>query len=93
MRFYGLLTKYVSGVQYIFLIIDNFTKYVKLYKLKKATTNAALKKITEYINTFGKPKYFYIDNGLQFTAKKWQSELAKLGVKPNIVPYGTHVAA
>lgn len=43
--FYGQLTKSVSEVIYMFVVIDNFSKYVRIYKLKKAATDAILKKV------------------------------------------------
>lgn len=43
--FYGPLPRSTGGVQYIFVIIDAFTKLVTLYPVKKATTMVALNKI------------------------------------------------
>ena len=50
--------------------------------MKKATTNAALKRIIEeYIPECGKFDKILSDNGSQFTANKWKIELEKLGIK------------
>lgn len=37
--FYGPLPRSIGGVQYIFVVLDTFTKYVKLYPVKKDNTN------------------------------------------------------
>lgn len=36
----GNLPKRQGGTQYIFIILDTFTKFVKLYKLKRAKLKA-----------------------------------------------------
>lgn len=42
MDYYGPLVTSTGGVKYILVVIDNFTKYVKLYAMKNATTRATL---------------------------------------------------
>lgn len=44
-------------------------KFVKQYKLKKATTGSGLKRIKEYVTEFGKPMKIYTDNRTQFMSK------------------------
>ena len=36
--YYGPLPVSTGGVKYIFVMVDNFTKFVKLYTLRRATT-------------------------------------------------------
>ena len=80
--FYGPLPRSRFGVEYIFVIIDAFSKYVKLYPLKKATTRACLKKLFDhYIPECGKPMRILSDNGTQFTANLWRIELEKNDIK------------
>jgi hypothetical protein len=43
--FYGPLVTSSGGVKYILVMVDNFTKFVKLYTLKRATTRATLRKL------------------------------------------------
>lgn len=62
------------GVQYILIFVENFTKYVKLYKLERATTKVAINKVIEYVGDKGKPNYIPTDNGTQFTARMWKKE-------------------
>lgn len=79
--FYGPLPTSNSGVKYILVMVDNFTKYVKLYKLKRATTTITINKLKQYIREVGKPKSVVSDNGSQFTSKKWIETLTELNIK------------
>lgn len=61
-----------SSVQYILAILDHFTKFVKLYSLRRATTRAILYKIHhDFIPQWGLPKKFLGDNRPQFTSRRW----------------------
>lgn len=80
--FYGPLPRSVGGVQYIFVVLDAFTKYVKLYPIKRETTEIVLKKLCEdYFVEMGKPKRLLADHGSQFTSQKWAKKLDQLGIK------------
>ena len=80
--FYGPLPTSVGGIKYIFVIIDNFIKYVKLYTLRRATTTGTLKRVRQYYEEFGSPKALLRDNGTQFTARQWVSGLERLNIQP-----------
>ena len=69
--YYGPLPTSTSGVKYILIMVDNFTKFVKLYKLKKATTTVTINKIKLYCEEIGKPVAILTDNGTQFTSQRW----------------------
>uniref|UniRef100_A0A2S2NBD6 RNA-directed DNA polymerase n=1 Tax=Schizaphis graminum TaxID=13262 RepID=A0A2S2NBD6_SCHGA len=78
----GPLPKGRGGTQYILAILDIFTKYIKLYAIKKATTKTILNKIeNDYFIKVGKPEAVQTDNGTQFTAKLWGDTLRKHGIK------------
>lgn len=69
------------GVKYIFSIVDIFTKHVKLYAVRRATSTALLVKITDYCKQVGKIECILSDNGTQFASQKWYQGLDKLGIK------------
>ena len=74
--FFGPLPRRRGGVEYIFVVLDAFSKLVRLYAMKRATTQMAVKKIIEkYIPECGKPQRILSDNGTQFTAHKWRQKL------------------
>lgn len=70
-----------GGVHYILAVLDTFSKYIKLYALKRATTKAILNKIEmDYIRSIGKPQSILTDNGTQFANKKWKEKMNELGI-------------
>lgn len=80
--YYGPLPKSKGGFQYVFVLIDGFTKYVKLYPLRRATTKMSLKKfLVDYCGELGKPKKILSDNGTQFVSPIWANTLDEAGIK------------
>ena len=84
--FYGPLSTSTGGVKYLFVMVYNFTKFVKLYTLRRATTAATLRRIRQYCDEFGTPKAILTDNGTQFTSKHWVNGLNDLRIKPKYTP-------
>lgn len=71
-----------GGTQFILAMLDTFSKYIKLYAIKKATTRSIINKLeTDYIPNVGKPSAILTDNGTQFTAKFWAKKIAELQIK------------
>ena len=79
--FYGPLPRGRWGVQYLLVVLDAFSKLVRIYSLKNATTQSSLKCIIDkYIPECGKPKRILSDNGTQFTSPKWRNTLEEQGI-------------
>lgn len=71
-----------GGVHFIFAILDTFSRYIKLYALKKATSKAIINRLEkDYIPKIGCLEAIQSDNGTQFTAKLWKKTLKKWNVK------------
>lgn len=80
-RFNGTASDRAGGTHYILAILDIFSKYIKLYALKRATTTAILNKLEKgYITEIGKPEAILTDNGTQFTSSKWKNRLNELNI-------------
>ena len=78
----GPLPRGQGGCRYILAMLDLFSKYVKLYPLKRATTDSITKRIiTDYIPTVGIFKKILTDNGTQFTSHKWSRVMEGLNIK------------
>ena len=73
------------------MIVDNFTKYVELYALRRANTNATLKQLQQYITNHGKPESILTNNGTQFTSRKWTQGLEQLNINRSTRQSGIHV--
>ena len=68
--------------KYLIIIMDHFTKYVKLYPVNRATTMKVLGVITElYIPEIGRPASIITDHGTQFKGRRWRNTLLSLGIK------------
>jgi hypothetical protein len=67
--------------------LDVFTKFVRLYALKAATTRTCLRKITtDYITKVVRPECILSDNGTQFASPTWKKKLAELNVEVKFCP-------
>lgn len=80
--FYGPLPKGRLGATYIFVVIDSFSKFVKLYPLRKATAKAAASRLLNDYTKWIQPKCVLSDHGSQFTSNTWQNTLKRTGVQP-----------
>ena len=77
---YGPLPRGVAGVRFIFVIQDSFSRYIRLFNLKVATTKSVLSCVDRF-NRIIKIKSLLTDNGTQFTSKHWNQRMAKMGIK------------
>lgn len=69
--FFGPLPRSTGEMEYIFVVLDIFSKYVRLYPIKRETTDTVLKKLFDsYFPEMGKPKRILSDNGTQFSSPK-----------------------
>lgn len=79
---YGPLPRGKGGLQYILVILDVFTKFVKLYAIKKATAQVVTDKVMDrYVIEIGQPRKIISDNGTQFRSRKWKTLTTVLGIE------------
>jgi len=84
---FGALPVARGGVRYILVCYDVFSKHVKLYALKAATTRSCLKKlINHYFTQVIKPKCILSDNGTQFQSPLRRKKLAGHNVQVRFTP-------
>lgn len=68
--------------RYIIILLDCFSKYVRLFAVCKATTKVITKLIQQkYFPEVGDIKEIVSDHGSQFRSWKWDQELQQLGVR------------
>lgn len=71
-----------GGVQYLLVMVDAFSKLVRMYAIKAATTGASLKRIfDDYIPECGKFKRILTDNGTQHTSHMWKNKFESEGIR------------
>ena len=75
------------GVKYILVCYDVFSKQVKQYALKAATTRSCLDKlVNRYFTQVIKPKFIFSDNGTQFQSPSWRKRLAEHNMQVRFTP-------
>lgn len=80
--FYGPLPVGIYGLQYIFVVLDNFSRFVKLFPLRRATAKACTNKLSQYyFPQYGIPLNLVSDHGRQFISKHWQQTLKKYHIQ------------
>lgn len=78
----GELPTGVGGVKYIFSLVELYSKYVKLYAIRRPTSKTLLNKlINHYIPHVGPIEYVLSDHGTQFTSKLWDKAIKENGIK------------
>lgn len=77
----GPLVTSVYGYTCVFVIVDIFSKFTKIYGLKRATSTTCINSIRRYIGKYGPPRRIFSDNGPQFVSKKWKRYLREMGIK------------
>jgi transposase InsO family protein len=76
-----------GGVRYILVCLEVFSKFVKLYPLRAATTRTCLSKIVaHYVVHVTRPKCILSDKGTQFASPTWGKKLAELGINVRFSP-------
>ncbi len=68
---YGPLPPSSHGYRYVVVIIDAFTKLVKLYPVTQQTASNVVKAVKKYLAEVKKVKDVIIDNGRQFHTNEW----------------------
>ena len=67
--------------KYVFLIVDAFTKFVKLYAVKTTTARETIRCLRDYFNSYSRPKILVSDRGTAFTAKEFAEFLEEENIK------------
>jgi hypothetical protein len=84
---YGPLPAGRGGVKNVLVCLEVFTKHVKLYPLKAATTRSCLSKLrNHYFQEVIKPKVILSDHGSQFTSPSWKRALSDLDILTRYTP-------
>ena len=79
---FGALPVARGGVIFILVCYDVFSKHIKLYALKAATTRSCLNKlVNHYFTQVIKPKCILSANGTQFQSPSWRKEMAEHNVQ------------
>lgn len=78
----GPYTKGRKQSTHILLCVDNFTRYIEIFPLRKTNAETILSKLWEVCCRWGLPRYILSDNGTQFTSKVYTDWCNSLGIQP-----------
>ena len=79
---HGKLPRSNFGYEYIFVMYDVFTKFTKIYPLKKISTRGCLNKIvSDYIPKYGPITALLSDNASLFSSPIWRTTLQEHHIK------------
>jgi len=80
MDYAGPFSRSAKGNRYLLLMQDDFTRYLRVYPLREASTNSTLKCFQSLIAEEGLPDEILTDNGSHFTGRIFTDELKKLNI-------------
>lgn len=86
---FGPIDKARLCKQYILVIVDAFTKHVKLYATKTTTSSENIKYFTDYFSNFSKPKMLISDRGTCFTSKEFREFILEKEIKHVLIATGS----
>jgi len=67
--------------QYILVVIDEFTKFVKLYPVKNTTSKEAITYLTQYFSYYSRPQSIISDRGTCFTSAEFKEFLKENNIE------------
>lgn len=85
----GQLETTKKSYQYIFVVIDAFTKFTWLYPTKSTKCEEALDKLRMQQTTFGNPARIVADKGSAFTAKAFEDYCMEENIDLHLVTTAT----
>ncbi|GBG67160.1 hypothetical protein CBR_g81585 [Chara braunii] len=83
MDFMDTLVTNKSGMRYVYVIVDRFSKFARLVPMPEtAMTEHVIKLFKEnWVRDFGLPKSIVSDRDVQFTSELWKATAAEQGMK------------
>lgn len=79
--FMGPYPRTLQGHSYIFIMLDQLSKFPLIKTMSKATGSNVIKFLDEVFNIFGTPESVMSDNGSQFVGRQFQSFLGSYGIR------------
>lgn len=73
------------GNNHVLVIIDNLTKFVKIYAVKNTSTKAFLKCFNMFVLEFGLPKKIISNKGTCFTSKNFAEYCSSNGIQHALI--------
>lgn len=85
----GPLEKTSKGFKYLFVVVDAFTKFIKLFPCKSTKSNECIQHLADYFRAYSKPKRIISDRGTAFTSTAFKEFLEWEKIKHILIAVGT----
>ena len=85
----GPLEKSSQGNKHLLVIVDAFTKFVRLYACKSTKTEEVLRKLKEYFRAYSRPRRLISDRGTAFTSALFKDFMQSEKIEHILVAVGT----
>uniref|UniRef100_A0A146LDL4 RNA-directed DNA polymerase n=4 Tax=Lygus hesperus TaxID=30085 RepID=A0A146LDL4_LYGHE len=86
----GKLPMSTGQHRYILVVIDNFTKLIRLFPLRKNNAVNIIRAMELYIQQEGQPNLLVCDRGTQFTSGMWEQYTSDKSLAYKLVPIRHH---
>lgn len=74
--------------KYVFLIVDAFSKFVKLYATKTTNSKEVMKALRDYFANYSKPRVIVSDRGSCFTSQEFKNFIHEQNIKHVLTAIG-----
>jgi len=81
----GPFIKSTSGNNHILVLVDNLTKFVKLYAVRRCDTDSVIKCLKSFVLLHGLPKRIISDRGTAFTSRRFETYCDSGGIKHTLI--------
>lgn len=78
---FGPVDKRVASKQYILLVVDAFSKYVRLFATKTTNTKETIGSLQQFFQCYNKPKVIISDRGSAFTSRDFEDFLKEQDIQ------------
>ena len=85
----GPYTKGIKGCQYLLVAVDNCTKYIELFGLRRATARIIIDRLWRICLKWGFPSTIISDHGSQFKSRIYQRWCSSLGITSYLTAVAT----
>jgi len=88
---YGPIDKERSAKRYLLVVIDSFTKFVKLYPTKTTTTSEVINHLNIHFANYSRPRIVISDRGTAFTSSEFTSFCVKITISNTFIQRLIHL--
>ncbi|KAJ2952278.1 hypothetical protein O0L34_g4558 [Tuta absoluta] len=75
--------------EYVFVLIDAFTKYVLLYHTLRIDTSSSIRAVKQSVSLFGAPTRLIADQGRCFASKEFKEYCESVNIKLHLIATGS----